>query len=81
LKLIILLWPRPPKEEFPRLFSRGHIEAPSPRVKCLYPVLFPRLFSRGHIEASYWRRNGSYRRGFPRLFSRGHIEAARREKK
>jgi len=36
---------------FPRLFSRGHIEAPEPDGVTMLIETFPRLFSRGHIEA------------------------------
>jgi len=40
------------RPEFPRLFSRGHIEASYWRRNGSYRRGFPRLFSRGHIEAA-----------------------------
>jgi len=65
---------REQRYEFPRLFSRGSIEANHERV-VTPDDLFPRLFSRGSIEAHDRRgRDGATFR-FPRLFSRGSIEA------
>jgi hypothetical protein len=61
---------------FPRLISRGSIEAsPAPAVTRAARA-FPRLISRGSIEARTSPSWSRAFRGFPRLISRGSIEAS-----
>jgi len=71
-------WPsRAYRKKFPRLFSRGSIEAARCRWTSWRSAAFPRLFSRGSIEASRFSRAICSMLQFPRLFSRGSIEACR----
>jgi len=61
---------------FPRLFSRGPIEARVASWSRRTTAAFPRLFSRGPIEAAKELDEVAKKlTGFPRLFSRGPIEA------
>ena len=60
---------------FPRLISRGPIEASLLRISYVLYRLFPRLISRGPIEAKGRTQLGVDMNRFPRLISRGPIEA------
>ncbi len=63
-------------DEFPRLKSRGPIEAQSEGGGWKQRAMFPRLKSRGPIEAARAVASvGGFFPKFPRLKSRGPIEA------
>ena len=64
-----------PARLFPRLTSRGPIEALRPMPASLMTDTFPRLTSRGPIEALDGVLQHSFTGLFPRLTSRGPIEA------
>ena len=62
--------------QFPRLKSRGSIEAGATRDSVVRDsVMFPRLKSRGSIEAKNGEIKDPRYSSFPRLKSRGSIEA------
>ena len=63
-------------ELFPRLKSRGPIEAGCLALSRPPRSRFPRLKSRGPIEATSCRASESPNGDFPRLKSRGPIEAS-----
>jgi len=75
LKRCGLSWTLPRRLVFPRLFSRGSIEAVKLPEKIRHSSAFPRLFSRGSIEALHDAAQPKAVSLFPRLFSRGSIEA------
>ena len=60
---------------FPRLISRGLIEAIQDAFRRAGLYTFPRLISRGLIEAILKRGKWPRLQAFPRLISRGLIEA------
>ena len=64
---------------FPRLESRGPIEAKHSGNDEAYAILFPRLKSRGPIEAGPQSDHRKAEAVFLRLESRGPIEAVARE--
>ena len=61
---------------FPRLISRGRIEAIIKTPGAMRPARFPRLISRGLIEASPRFDRPGLRARISRLISRGLIEAS-----